>query len=145
MKRSSVSTRRLCAALVGASLTLHLSCSKAIAAPHLGNTTYLIRLMNFGGVSAGLVALPYGDNITTDYILGPWSRPAQVGPSTEVRCVTVWVEPVSGLLLLNCQMQIIISKCAARLNTNCYPKLQILFCKVRPIELNMIDCYTGRI
>lgn len=57
MKRSSVSARRLYATLVGPSLTLLLSCSKAIPASHLGNTTYLIRLMNFGGVSAGLVVL----------------------------------------------------------------------------------------
>lgn len=57
MKRSSVSTRRLYGTLVGPSLTLHLSCSKAIAAAHLGNTTYLIRLMNFCGVSAGPVEL----------------------------------------------------------------------------------------
>lgn len=57
MKRTSVSARRLRATLVGPSLTLRLSRSKAQPASHLGNTTYLIRLMNFGGVSAGLALL----------------------------------------------------------------------------------------
>lgn len=83
MKRGSISARRLYATLVGLSLTLLLSCSKATAASHLGNTTYLIRLMNFGGVPAGLLVLFCADSITTDYILGiglnAAGRPVQVG------------------------------------------------------------------
>lgn len=85
MKRGSISARRLYASLVGLSLTLLLSCSKATAASHLGNTTYLIRLMNFGGVPAGLLVLFGADSITTDYILGIGLRaagkPVQVGAS----------------------------------------------------------------
>lgn len=86
MKRGSISARRLYATLVGLSLTLLLSCSKAAAASHLGNTTYLIRLMNFGGVPAGLLVLFGADSITTDYILGKGlraaGRPVQFGASS---------------------------------------------------------------
>lgn len=116
MKRGSISARRLyCATLVGLSLTLLLSCSKATAASHLGNTTYLIRLMNFGGVPAGLLVLFGADSITTDYILGKGlraaGRPVQFWclplllpnaaaspppPPTEARRVTGWAGPVSG-------------------------------------------------
>lgn len=140
MKRGSISARRLYATLVGLSLTLLLSCSKATAASHLGNTTYLIRLMNFGGVPAGLLVLFCADSITTDYILGIGlhapGRPVQVGsaPSppplptrhllapTEARHVTGWAGPVSGLLPQNCRMQMTASKCSVRVNTNLYQK-----------------------
>lgn len=80
MKRGSISARRLYATLVGLSLTLLLSCSKAAAASHLGNTTYLIRLMNFGGVPAGLLVLFGADSITTDYILGERACELPAGP-----------------------------------------------------------------
>lgn len=149
MKRSSVSPSRLYATLVGPSLALHLSCSEAVPASHLGNTTYLIRLMNFGGVSVGLGALLCGDSVTTDYILGEGiqaaGRPVLVAPLTEVRCLTVWVEPVSGLLLLNG------INAKTQRQACCTGKHKLLsktpdfdLAKGRPIELNMIDCDTGR-
>lgn len=138
MKRGSISARRLYATLVGLSLTLLLSCSKATAASHLGNTTYLIRLMNFGGVPAGLLVFFGADSITTDYILGEKACELQAGPCslvppplpppkhllapTEARHVTGWAGPVSGLLPRNCRMQMTPSKCSVRVNTNLYQK-----------------------
>lgn len=98
MKRSSVSARQLYATLVGPSLTLHLSCSKAIPVSHLGNKTYLIRLMNFGGVSAGMVVL-HAVTVYQQIIIGglhAGGRPLQVHPLMEARHVTVWVVSVSG-------------------------------------------------
>lgn len=133
-----------------------LLCTYPAAKPyppsHLSNTTYLIRLMNFGGVSVGLAALLCGDSVTTDYILGGgmWAagRPVLVAPLTD-RGVTVWGGILSQVLLLlnssnaNTHRQ---ARCTSK-HTNSYPKLQIFDLakkkKRRPIELNMIDCDTA--
>lgn len=111
-----------------------LLCTYPAAKPyppsHLSNTTYLIRLMNFGGVSVGLAALLCGDSVTTDYILGGgmWAagRPVLVAPLTD-RGVTVWGGILSQVLLLlnssnaNTHRQ---ARCTSK-HTNSYPKLQI--------------------